>query len=37
MINLVAAAAVAAVTVMQLVRARDGSTDERLADAFGPS
>ena len=37
MINLVAAAAVAAVTVMQLVRARDGSTDERLADAFVPA
>jgi hypothetical protein len=34
MINLVAAAAVAAVTVMQLVRARDGTTDDRLADAF---
>src|SRR4029077_12197031 len=37
MINLVAAAAVAAVTVMQLVRARDGSTDEQLADAFVPA
>ena len=37
MINLVAAAAVAAVTVMQLVRARDGSTDEQLADVFVPA
>ena len=36
MINLVAAAAVAAVTVMQLVRARDGATQEQLADAFAP-
>jgi len=34
MINLVAAAAVAAVTVMQLVRARDGTTGEKLTDAF---
>jgi hypothetical protein len=34
MINLVAAAAVAAVTVMQLVRARDGTTGEKLAGAF---
>jgi hypothetical protein len=36
MMNLVAAAAVAAVTVMQLVRARDGTTDAKLADAFDP-
>ena len=32
----VAAAAVAAVTIMQLVRARDGTTDEELAEAFEP-
>jgi hypothetical protein len=37
MINLVAAAAVAAVTVMQLVRARDGLTGEKLTDAFDTS
>jgi hypothetical protein len=37
MINLLAAAAVAAVTVMQLVRARDGATGEKLADAFDPA
>jgi hypothetical protein len=37
MMNLVAAAAVAAVTVMQLVRARDGTTDDKLADAFDPT
>jgi hypothetical protein len=37
MINLVAAAAVATVTVMQLVRARDGTTNEKLADAFDPA
>lgn len=36
MINLAAAATVAAVTVMQLVQARDGTTDQRLADAFDP-
>ena len=36
MINLVAAATVAAVTVMQLVKARDGATDQPLADAFDP-
>jgi hypothetical protein len=36
MINLVAAATVAAVTVMQLVRARDGTTEEKLEDAFEP-
>lgn len=34
MINLVAAATVAAVTVRQLVQARDGATGQRLADAF---
>jgi len=34
MSNFVAAAAIAAVTVMQLVRARDGTTDQKLADAF---
>ena len=34
MVKLVAAATVAAVTVMQLVRARDGTTDRQLADAF---
>ena len=36
MIKFVAAAAVAAVTIMQLVRARDGTTEEELADAFDP-
>jgi hypothetical protein len=36
MINLVAAATVAAVTVMQLVKARDGTTDQSLEDAFDP-
>jgi len=36
MINFVAAAAVAAVTVMQLVKARDGTTGQSLADAFEP-
>jgi hypothetical protein len=36
MINLVAAASVAAVTIQQLVQARDGTTDQRLADAFEP-
>lgn len=34
MINFVAAAAVAAVTVMQLVKARDGTTGQALADVF---
>lgn len=34
MMNLVAAATVAAVTVMQLVKARDGTTRRQLADAF---
>ncbi|HMA74524.1 MAG TPA: IS4 family transposase [Xanthobacteraceae bacterium] len=37
MIKLVAAVTVAAVTVMQLVKARDGTTDRRLADAFEPA
>ena len=36
MINFVAAAAVAAVTIKQLVQARDGDTDHRLSDAFDP-
>jgi hypothetical protein len=36
MIKLVAAVTVAAVTIMQLVRARDGTTDQQLADAFEP-
>ena len=31
------AIAVAAVTVMQLVKARDGTTDQSLADAFDPT
>jgi hypothetical protein len=34
MINFVAAAAVAAVTIKQLVQARDGKTDQLLSDAF---
>jgi len=34
MINFVAAATVAAVTIKQLVQARDGTTDQRLVDAF---
>jgi hypothetical protein len=34
MIKFVAAATVAAVTIMQLVRARDGTTQEELADAL---
>jgi hypothetical protein len=34
MIKLVAAATVAAVTVMQLVKARDGTTDQDLGEAF---
>jgi hypothetical protein len=34
MIKFVAAATVAAVTIMQLVRARDGTTEEKLAGAF---
>jgi len=36
MINLVAAATIAAVTIKQLVQARDGNTDQRLEDAFDP-
>jgi hypothetical protein len=34
MIKFVGAAAVSAVTIMQLVRSRDGTTDEKLADAL---
>jgi hypothetical protein len=37
MIKFVAAASVAAVTVMQLVKARDGTTGQNLADAFDPA
>jgi hypothetical protein len=37
MIKFVAAATVAAVTVMQLVKARDGTTDQGLTDAFEPA
>jgi Transposase DDE domain len=37
MIKLVAAATVAAVTVMQLVKARDGTTGQNLAEAFDPA
>jgi hypothetical protein len=36
MINFVAAASIAAVTIRQLVQARDGTTDQRLSDAFDP-
>lgn len=36
MMNLVAAAAIAAVTIKQLVQARDGDTDQMLRDAFDP-
>jgi Transposase DDE domain len=36
MINFAAAAAVAAVTIKQLVQARDGNTDQLLSDAFDP-
>jgi hypothetical protein len=36
MIKLVAAATIAAVTVMQLVRARDGTSEQQLADVFDP-
>lgn len=36
MSKFVTAAAVAAVTVMQLVKARDGATGQCLAEAFGP-
>jgi hypothetical protein len=34
MINFAAAATIAAVTIKQLVQARDGNTDQRLGDAF---
>lgn len=34
MMNLVAAGCVAAVTILQLVRARDGNTGQKLTDAF---
>jgi Transposase DDE domain len=37
MIKFVTAATIAAVTVMQLVKARDGTTDQSLADAFEPT
>ena len=37
MVKFVAAATIAAVTVMQLVKARDGTTDQGLADAFEPT
>ena len=37
MMKFVAAATVAAVTVMQLVKARDGTTGQGLADAFEPA
>jgi len=36
MINLVAAVTIAAVTVKQLVQARDGNTTQRVTDAFDP-
>jgi hypothetical protein len=36
MIRFVAAAAVATVTIMQLVRARDGTTNEQITEAFEP-
>lgn len=36
MIKFVAAASVAAVTVMQLVKARDGTTGQKLTDTFTP-
>ncbi|MER8481931.1 IS4 family transposase [Mesorhizobium sp. M1322] len=36
MINFAAAATIAAVTIKQLVQARDGNTDQRLGDAFDP-
>jgi hypothetical protein len=36
MINFVAAATIAAVTIKQLVHARDGNTDQLLGDAFDP-
>jgi hypothetical protein len=37
MVKFVAAATIAAVTVMQLVKARDGTTNQNLADAFEPA
>lgn len=37
MMNFVGAATVAAVTIMQLVQARDGTTSQVIADAFDPS
>lgn len=36
MINFAAAATIAAVTVKQLVQARDGTTDQLISDAFDP-
>jgi hypothetical protein len=36
MINFVAAATVSAVTILQLVKAREGTTDRQLADTFEP-
>jgi len=36
MINLVAAATIAAVTIKQLVQARDGTTNQLVSDAFDP-
>jgi hypothetical protein len=36
MINFVGAATIAAVTIKQLVQARDGNTDQRLTDTFDP-
>jgi hypothetical protein len=36
MIKLVTATAIAGVTIMQLVKARDGTTDQQLTDAFEP-
>jgi Transposase DDE domain len=37
MTNFMTAATVAAITIMQLVKARDGTTDRQLADAFEPA
>jgi Transposase DDE domain len=36
MMNFVAAASVAAITIMQLVQARDGKTTQKIADVFDP-
>jgi hypothetical protein len=36
MMNFVAAASVAAVTIMQLIQARDGKTAQKIADIFDP-